>query len=493
MADKKKFKRSKEEIAREFNLPERKSKIDSILKNDESKSYCICRTSDSTRFMICCDLCEEWYHGDCIHITEKEAKLIKKYFCEKCKEDDPTLRTIFRSTSQILPNSVVATEKAVVPEKKPKVEKVAKVGTSSNRCYKCDGCRAKNCGKCSACLNRNKRSAHKQRCKKRICIYQVKKKEKEGRIKKRKRSLTPETAYVNPALVGQRHCYGPECKNNARPQSKYCSDACGMNLAAARIFQLLPSRLGERTFTPSVANELNQKSLETIRAKQANVRSTLTELDKRHKELDKLVEQAKLVQLNEHSSENTDLEDEMSMYCITCGHEIHSRTAIRHMEKCFNKYESQASFGSIFKTRIEGNSMFCDFFNAASNTYCKRLRVLCPEHSKDAKVTETDVCGCPLVKNVFELTGEFCRAPKKSCFKHYVWEKIRRAEIDMERVRQWLKMDELLEQERQCKSSMSSRSGLLGLLLHSTYNHEIIEEMIKNRKISTKIIRPESK
>lgn len=84
-------------------------------------------------------------------------------------------------------------------------------------------------------------------------------------------------------------------------------------------------------------------------------------------------------------------------------------------------------------------------------------------------------------------------APKKSCFKHYVWEKIRRAEIDMERVRQWLKMDELLEQERQCKSSMSSRSGLLGLLLHSTYNHEIIEEMIKNRKISNKNIRTDSK
>ena len=42
----------KEEIAREFNLPERKSKIDSILKNDESKFYCICRTSDSTRFMM---------------------------------------------------------------------------------------------------------------------------------------------------------------------------------------------------------------------------------------------------------------------------------------------------------------------------------------------------------------------------------------------------------------------------------------------------------
>lgn len=46
------------------------------------------------------------------------------------------------------------------------------------------------------------------------------------------------------------------------------------------------------------------------------------------------------------------------------------------------------------------------------------------------------VCGCPLVTNVFSLTGEFCRASKKHCVKHYCWEKLRRAEIDMERVRQ---------------------------------------------------------
>lgn len=172
----------------------------------------------------------------------------------------------------------------------------------------------------------------------------------------------------------------------------------------------------------------------------------------------------------------------MSMYCITCGHEIHSRTAIRHMEKCFNKYESQASFGSIFKTRLEGNSMFCDFYNPASNTYCKRLRVLCPEHCKDPKISDTDVCGCPLVKNVFELTGEFCRAPKKHCFKHYVWEKIRRAEIDLERVREYLKLDELMDQERQVKSAMTSRANVLGLMLHSTYNHEIMERLCRSSR-----------
>ena len=38
---------------------------------------------------------------------------------------------------------------------------------------------------------------------------------------------------------------------------------------------------------------------------------------------------------------------------------------------------------------------------------------------------------------------------KRECNAHYCWEKLRRAELDMDRVRQWLKIDELFEQERQ--------------------------------------------
>ncbi len=36
-----------------------------------------------------------------------------------------------------------------------------------------------------------------------------------------------------------------------------------------------------------------------------------------------------------------------------------------------------------------------------------------------------------------------------------------------------MKVDELIEQERQLKAAMSNRAGVIGLMLHSTFNHEL--------------------
>ncbi|GLV36846.1 CXXC finger protein 1 [Carabus blaptoides fortunei] len=474
---------SKEEIAKQFLLPERQSKIATLLKQD-GQAYCICRSSDSSRFMIGCDSCEEWYHGDCINITEKESKLIKQFFCIRCCEEDPTLQTKWKTRKR--EDSTMGSEERKAKRRKERNENsLSKSRSSSKRCGQCMGCyRADDCGRCEACKDMKKYGGSnrlKLRCKHRTCINLLQFTPQSQKTRRKRRDSSSDCGETNLHLQTEypRQCFGPGCVNSARYGSKYCSDTCGTKLATNRIYQVLPQRIQEWSLSPCVAEEKNKHSLDQVRKQQQEVRQILHELDKRHRELDAIIERAKHATIDPNHEMEGDEELEMSMYCITCGHEIHSRTAIKHMEKCFNKYESQASFGSIFKTRIEGNNMFCDFYNSLNHTYCKRLRVLCPEHCKDPKINDNEVCGCPLVINVFDLTGEFCRAPKKSCVKHYVWEKLRRAEVDMERVRQWLKMDELIEQERQLRHNMASRAGVLSLMLHSTYNHEIMEQLTK--------------
>lgn len=91
-----------------------------------------------------------------------------------------------------------------------------------------------------------------------------------------------------------------------------------------------------------MAEEKNIKALDSIRKQQLEVRGILQELDYRHKELDQIIDRAKRATIDPNLDQDNEDEGEMSTnYCITCGHEIHSRTAIKHMEKCFNKYESQ--------------------------------------------------------------------------------------------------------------------------------------------------------
>ncbi|KAI9484247.1 MAG: hypothetical protein EXX96DRAFT_600233 [Benjaminiella poitrasii] len=52
-----------------------------------TKLYCICkRPYDVPRFMIACDRCNEWFHGECIQISEKQGEFIDLYFCDNCSK-----------------------------------------------------------------------------------------------------------------------------------------------------------------------------------------------------------------------------------------------------------------------------------------------------------------------------------------------------------------------------------------------------------------------
>ena len=54
--------------------------------------FCLCREPyDENRFMIACDTCNEWYHLECIGLSEREGKILaratKPYLCPICKKN----------------------------------------------------------------------------------------------------------------------------------------------------------------------------------------------------------------------------------------------------------------------------------------------------------------------------------------------------------------------------------------------------------------------
>ncbi|KAL9028140.1 MAG: hypothetical protein Q9196_003449 [Gyalolechia fulgens] len=67
--------------------PQRSSSIANDDDDNEDGVFCICRGPDDHTWMIACDgPCEDWFHGRCINMTEKESQLIEKYFCPSCTE-----------------------------------------------------------------------------------------------------------------------------------------------------------------------------------------------------------------------------------------------------------------------------------------------------------------------------------------------------------------------------------------------------------------------
>jgi hypothetical protein len=57
--------------------------------NDDGEVFCICRKGDNHTWMIACDGgCDEWYHGKCVNIRERDGDLIDKYICPECTRSD---------------------------------------------------------------------------------------------------------------------------------------------------------------------------------------------------------------------------------------------------------------------------------------------------------------------------------------------------------------------------------------------------------------------
>uniref|UniRef100_A0A3Q3J1E8 PHD-type domain-containing protein n=1 Tax=Monopterus albus TaxID=43700 RepID=A0A3Q3J1E8_MONAL len=153
---------------------------------DPNALYCICRQKHNKRFMICCDRCEEWFHGDCVGITEARGRLMERngedYICPNCTAKK---NQVVRPATSVLSTS---TETG-----KPKAE-VASLSSTKG---------AEDLG-----IKGRIEKATNPTGKKKIKIFQ------------------PEASSLP-------KCIGPGCDNNAQPDSVYCGNDCILRHAAA--------------------------------------------------------------------------------------------------------------------------------------------------------------------------------------------------------------------------------------------------------------------
>ena len=49
--------------------------------------YCICRGPDDHRWMIGCDVCEDWFHGECVQLDKETGEeLVERFVCPNCTD-----------------------------------------------------------------------------------------------------------------------------------------------------------------------------------------------------------------------------------------------------------------------------------------------------------------------------------------------------------------------------------------------------------------------
>ncbi|XP_062543466.1 mucin-4 isoform X2 [Armigeres subalbatus] len=59
-------------------------------EDDPDRLWCICKQPHNNRFMICCDTCEEWFHGKCVNITKAMGQQMEEdgveWSCPNCSK-----------------------------------------------------------------------------------------------------------------------------------------------------------------------------------------------------------------------------------------------------------------------------------------------------------------------------------------------------------------------------------------------------------------------
>uniref|UniRef100_A0A0R3RV66 CXXC-type zinc finger protein 1 n=1 Tax=Elaeophora elaphi TaxID=1147741 RepID=A0A0R3RV66_9BILA len=278
-----------------------------------------------------------------------------------------------------------------------------------------------------------------------------------------------------------KHCEGPQCMNSARSQSKFCCEECGLNLARDRLRAVLPDRVQSYWDDIFYSMEQSQNALDEAEEQIQFFTNKVRIFADFQEELQKWISAIQKIEPKNEAPVNNSADMDFVLHCAVCAVEFPAKHIVKHMERCFVRNEKQSCYGSANKSQVNPYNIFCEQFNKANNTFCKRLRVLCSEHYKCTD-DPTKVCGYPFawsksefrpVIKTFEnmqalLQKGFCHLPRKNCLQHHNWVQNAMGLVDVELLNLLIKLDEWFEKKRTLQVSETMRGDVLSLFCNKT-------------------------
>ena len=229
-------------------------------------------------------------------------------------------------------------------------------------------------------------------------------------------------------------CKNTSCTQRARPQSKYCSEECGLEVAAAlhherevkRIQEAVQSAIAQqeadlRQWTEAHPNFLSECTDSIATAQDLQVILAAMEEVKRVKERLPLAEAivaeqtaaAKSAEVRRPGSiaaaapggGGTSGEAEHRLDCAVCGKDVPTTSYVGHLRECMHRNDEFAH------STVSQNPSLCNMLSRRTNRYCSMPKGQCTFHTPGSQIDyQFLVCGY-----------NDCQTPALQCLKHADW------------------------------------------------------------------------
>ncbi|CEF62239.1 CXXC-type zinc finger protein 1 [Strongyloides ratti] len=318
-----------------------------------------------------------------------------------------------------------------------------------------------------------------------------------------------------PKVEEFKRCLWLECDNVVALGSKYCSYECGKKLARERLLCLSPYII-EDAEKFSYVKDNYKKEIERLK----NVcRSKLENMNKAAgcaRLLVEFVTQQLSLEYNEKDNGNN-VSRKDYILCICCGENIEGPLYGSHIPKCLSRKEREAYYGSEEKGNLLLN-ILCERYSSRFNSYCKRFKIICPEHPCNDIDDGLKICSYPTTfddairrdgsffflnfsPNFFK--GSYCTNGYGICPDHPNWYRYTLAVVDAYRFGELEKLNEARTTIGKYNTFVNSRGNVFNCIssrqaLENFYNDSInnhpksIKKKEEKKDVKVKLIHPDA-